>query len=225
MKIEKKKIINSSRLSSTTKAGIASMLGMSAVLMSGCLGEAESGQVIGPVEPDNNNPNSSDDSEGPEIASSSSVADIPLSHEHLSSEVVEALSSSSVQTPSSSSYEPIIEAGILPPYEESSSSVAPLSSSEEEPIMLSGDIAPYEDPTSSSVEAASSSSKVQSSSSRLEVQIEPVNPDTINKKRIIEPIFCEENDPSCYNIRLCKDPEGCMIYSMVTTFEQDDVQA
>ena len=53
MKIEKKKIINSSRLSSTTKAGIASMLGMSAVLMSGCLGEAESGQVIGPVEPDN----------------------------------------------------------------------------------------------------------------------------------------------------------------------------
>ncbi len=103
MKIEKRKITNSSRLSNATKAGIASMLGMSAVLMSGCLGEAESGQVIGPVEPDNNNPNSSDASEGPEIASSSSVADIPLSHEHLSSEVVEALSSSSVQTPSSSS--------------------------------------------------------------------------------------------------------------------------
>ena len=103
MKIEKKKIINSSRLSSTTKAGIASMLGMSAVLMSGCLGEAESGQVIGPVEPDNNNPNSSDDSETPEIQSSSSVVDIPLSHEHLSSEVVEALSSSAMDTPNSSS--------------------------------------------------------------------------------------------------------------------------
>ena len=120
MKIEKKKIINSSRLSSTTKAGIASMLGMSAVLMSGCLGEAESGQVIGPVEPDNNNPNSSDDSEGPEIASSSSVADIPLSHEHLSSEVVEALSSSAMDTPNSSSENLA-----------SSSSEAPTSSAEE----------------------------------------------------------------------------------------------
>jgi len=120
MKIEKKKIINSSRLSSTTKAGIASMLGMSAVLMSGCLGEAESGQVIGPVEPDNNNPNSSDASEGPEIASSSSVADIPLSHEHLSSEAVEALSSSAMDTPNSSSENLA-----------SSSSEAPTSSAEE----------------------------------------------------------------------------------------------
>ena len=120
MKIEKKKIINSSRLSSTTKAGIASMLGMSAVLMSGCLGEAESGQVIGPVEPDNNNPNSSDDSETPEIQSSSSVADIPLSHEHLSSEVVEALSSSAMDTPNSSSENLA-----------SSSSEAPTSSAEE----------------------------------------------------------------------------------------------
>jgi len=103
MKIEKKKVTGNSRLSSATKAGVASLLGMSAILMSGCTGDAESGQVIGPVEPDNNNPNSSDDSETPEIQSSSSVADIPLSHERLSSEAVEALSSSSVQTPSSSS--------------------------------------------------------------------------------------------------------------------------
>lgn len=94
MKIEKKKVTGNSRLSNTAKAGVASLLGMSAVLMSGCLGEAESGQVIGPVEPDNNNPNSSDASETPEIQSSSSIADIPLSHERLSSEAVEALSSS-----------------------------------------------------------------------------------------------------------------------------------
>ena len=97
MKIEKKKVTGNSRLSSATKAGVASLLGMSAVLMSGCLGEAESGQVIGPVEPDNNNPNSSDASETPEIQSSSSIVDIPLSHELLSSEAVEALSSSSKQ--------------------------------------------------------------------------------------------------------------------------------
>ncbi len=103
MKIEKKKVTGNSRLSNATKAGVASMLGMSAILMSGCTGDAESGQVIGPVEPDNNNPNSSDASESPEIQSSSSVADIPLSHERLSSEAIEALSSSSVQSPSSSS--------------------------------------------------------------------------------------------------------------------------
>ena len=107
MKIEKKKVTGNSRLSSATKAGVASLLGMSAVLMSGCLGEAESGQVIGPVEPDNNNPNSIDASETPEIQSSSSVADIPLSHERLSSEAIEVLSSSAVQTPSSSSVAPI----------------------------------------------------------------------------------------------------------------------
>ena len=120
MKIEKKKVAGNSRLSNATKAGVASMLGMSAVLMCGCLSNAESGQVVGPVEPDNNNPNSSDASETPEIQSSSSVADIPLSHERLSSEAIEALSSSSVQTPSSSS-ENIA----------SSSSETPSSSSEE----------------------------------------------------------------------------------------------
>ena len=103
MKIEKKKVTGNSRLSSATKAGVASLLGMSAVLMSGCLGEAESGQVIGPVEPDNNNPNSSDASETPEIQSSSSVVDIPLSHERLSSEAIEALSSSVAPIQSSSS--------------------------------------------------------------------------------------------------------------------------
>ena len=107
MKIEKKKVTGNSRLSSATKAGVASLLGMSAILTSGWLGDAESGQVIGPVEPDNNNPNSSDASETPEIQSSSSIVDIPLSHERLSSEAVETLSSSSVQSPSSSSVAPI----------------------------------------------------------------------------------------------------------------------
>ena len=107
MKIEKKKVTGNSRLSSATKAGVASLLGMSAILTSGCLSDAESGQVIGPVEPDNNNPNSSDASETPEIQSSSSVVDIPLSQERLSSEAIEALSSSSVHSPSSSSVAPI----------------------------------------------------------------------------------------------------------------------
>ena len=144
MKIEKKKVTGNSRLSNATKAGVASMLGMSAILMSGCTGDAESGQVIGPVEPDNNNPNSSDASESPKIQSSSSVADIPLSHERLSSEAIEALSSSSVQTPSSSSE-------ILA----SSSSETPSSSSEsssstfvEKPLSSSSDsvVPPWDGP-------------------------------------------------------------------------------
>ena len=50
-------------------------------------------------------PNNSDDSTPPEAWSSSSI-DIPLSHERLSSEAIEALSSSSVQKPSSSSFIP-----------------------------------------------------------------------------------------------------------------------
>ena len=170
MKIEKKKIINSSRLSSTTKAGIASMLGMSAVLMSGCLGEAESGQVIGPVEPDNNNPNSSDDSEGPEIASSSSVADIPLSHERLSSEAIEALSSSSVQSPSSSSENLA-----------SSSSETPISSSEKA--------------VSSSSESSSSTfvEHVRSSSSDTVVPPYPRMCETVDSTGI-HVIMCHDDD-------------------------------
>lgn len=127
MKIEKKKVTGNSCLSNASKAGVASMLGMSAILMSGCTGDAESGQVVGPVEPDSNNPNSSDDSETPEIQSSSSVVDIPLSHEHLSSEAIEALSSSSVQTPSSSAEDLA-----------SSSSETPISSSEKAVSSSSG---------------------------------------------------------------------------------------
>ena len=49
MKIEKKKVIGNSRLSKATKAGVASLLGMSAILMSGCLDDAESSPVAGPI--------------------------------------------------------------------------------------------------------------------------------------------------------------------------------
>ena len=170
MKIEKKKVTGNSRLSNATKAGVASMLGMSAILMSGCTGDAESGQVIGPVEPDNNNPNSSDASESPEIASSSSVADIPLSHERLSSEAIEALSSSSVQSPSSSSE-------ILA----SSSSETPSSSSEKV--------------VSSSSESSSSTfvEHVRSSSSDTVVPPSPRMCETVDSTGI-HVIMCHDDD-------------------------------
>jgi hypothetical protein len=170
MKIEKKKVTGNSRLSNATKAGVASLLGMSAVLMSGCTGDAESGQVIGPVEPDNNNPNSSDASESPEIQSSSSVADIPLSHERLSSEAIEALSSSSVQSPSSSSENLA-----------SSSSETPISSSEKA--------------VSSSSESSSSSfvEHVRSSSSDTVVPPYPRMCETVDSTGI-HVIMCHEDD-------------------------------
>ena len=170
MKIEKKKVTGNSRLSNATKAGVASMLGMSAILMSGCTGDAESGQVIGPVEPDNNNPNSSDASESPEIASSSSVADIPLSHERLSSEAIEALSSSSVQSPSSSSENLA-----------SSSSETPISSSEKA--------------VSSSSESSSSTfvEHVRSSSSDTVVPPYPRMCETVDSTGI-HVIMCHDDD-------------------------------
>ena len=170
MKIEKKKVTGNSRLSNATKAGVASMLGMSAILMSGCTGDAESGQVIGPVEPDNNNPNSSDASESPEIQSSSSVADIPLSHERLSSEAIEAFSSSSVQSPSSSSENLA-----------SSSSETPISSSEKA--------------VSSSSESSSSSfvEHVRSSSSDTVVPPYPRMCETVDSTGI-HVIMCHDDD-------------------------------
>ena len=165
MKIEKKKVIGNSRLSKATKAGVASLLGMSAILMSGCLDDAESSPVAGPIEPDNNTPKS------PENTSSSSVADIPLSHERLSSEAIEALSSSSsVQTPSSSS-ENIA----------SSSSETPISSSEKA--------------VSSSSESSSSTfvEHVRSSSSDTVIPPYPRMCETVDSTGI-HVIMCHDDD-------------------------------
>ena len=198
MKIEKKKVTGNSRLSSATKAGVASLLGMSAVLMSGCLGEgdAESGQVVGPVEPDNSNPTSSDASETPEIQSSSSVADIPLSHERLSSEAIEALSSSSVQSPSSSSENLA-----------SSSSETPISSSEKAVSSSS------ESSSSTFVEKPLSSSSVkEESSSSTEVVPPWVGPGR----------NCNYIDSMGVNVIMCHDDDDFPLVSMVSTYEMFD---
>ena len=195
MKIEKKKVTGNSCLSNASKAGVASMLGMSAILMSGCTGDAESGQVVGPVEPDNNNPNSSDDSETPEIQSSSSVVDIPLSHERLSSEAIEALSSSSVQTPSSSSENLT-----------SSSSETPISSSEKAVSSSSGSS------SSTFVEHVRSSSSVkeESSSSSNDTVIGPW------------PTDCNKIDSMGVNVIMCHDDDDFPLVSMVSTYEMFD---
>ncbi|SIO08142.1 hypothetical protein [Fibrobacter sp. UWB11] len=168
MKIEKKKVTGNSRLSSATKVGVASVLGMSTVFMSGCLSDAESGQVMGPA----NEPNSSDASQTPEIQSSSSVADIPLSHERLSSEAIEVLSSSSVQTPSSSP-------------------VAPIQSSSSEEIVSSSS----ESSSSTFVEKPRSSSSVKEESSSS-TEVVPPWPRDCNKidSMGVNVIMCHDDD-------------------------------
>ena len=155
-------------------------------------------------------------------SSSSSILDIPKSQERLSSSALNALSSAAKL--SSSSQELPISAGI--PHSSpsavspSSSSATPLSSSVEEPIALSGDIAPFEDPVSSS-------SEVNSSNSRPEIEIITVepDPDTTKHNKNIDIIRCDGTDSTSYDVRLCKDPHGFTILSMVTTFELDDIQA
>ena len=209
MKIEKKKVIGNSRLSKATKAGVASLLGLSTVLMTGCLGDAESGQVVSPVEPDNNNPNSSDASETPEIQSSSSVVDIPLSHEAISSSVFEEFSSSATQPSKRSSSSYYISSGVSSaslPIPNSSSAAKPTSSATP--------------PASSATEPASSAAN-SSSSSNVESPTSSSSGNTVvppwQKERT-----CEMQDSTGIHVIMCLDDDRGMVASMVSTYEMFD---
>ena len=197
MKIEKKKVVKRSKLSHLAKSAVAAALGIAASFGTTACDDSMSatGDDNKKQEPE---PTCGETACGEQF-SSSSYTDISSSGEHLSSEAIEALSSaklpkssssiisagiphtyssSSVEKPSSSSYEPIIEAGILPPYEESSSS-------------------------ESTPDAQSSSSS--------DIDIKPAPIDTIDL------------NPRVY---LCPDgTTSCLMVSMVTTFEHDDIQA
>lgn len=239
MKIEKKKVVKNSKLSRFTKSAVAAALGIVASFGTTACDDSVSatGSANKTQEPE---PTCGEAACGEQF-SSSSYTDISSSGEHLSSEAIEALSSavqplsssstafpppesgspmadsessmsserlssSSVEKPSSSSYEPPPEAGILPPYEDSSSSETLSSSSIEEPEPLAGD------PIITESSSSESTPSTQSSSSS-DIYI-----------KIIDPAPIDTN----YNprIHLCPDGTGsCLIYSMVTTFEQDDIQA
>ncbi len=223
MKIEKKKVVKSTKLSKFTKSAVAAALGIAA-----SIGTTACDDSISAIGDDNKKqepePTCGETACG-EQNSSSSYADISSSGEHLSSEAIEALSSAkqplssstmplpppesgspmadsessmSSERLSSSSYEPMIEAGILPPYEDNPD------------VNSSSDMAPV-----SSANVPSSSSEVteqSSSSSDIELKkIEPVPIDTIDL------------NPRVY---LCPDgTTSCLMVSMVTTFEHDDIQA
>ena len=226
MKIEKKKVVKSSKLSHFTKTTVAAALGIAASFgTTACDDSMSATSGDHPKQPETN-PTCGQAACG-EQYSSSSYTDISSSGEHLSSEAIEALSSasqprssssieplsgtpmiissSSVEKPSSSSMEPPPEAGILPPYEESSSSEMLSSSSIVEPEPLAGD------PIIQESSSSESTPGIQSSSSKTAIPATQTIPviDTLNPR-----------------IHLCEDPNnpGCLIESMVTTFEQSDIQ-
>ena len=225
MKIEKKKVVKSSKLSHFTKSAVAAALGIAASFSATACDDGMSA-TSGDNKAQEPQPTCGEVACGEQF-SSSSYTDISSSGEHLSSEALEALSSasqprssssieplsgtpmiissSSVEKPSSSSMEQPPEAGILPPYEESSSSVAPSSSSMEILEPLAGD------PIIQESSSSESTPGIQSSSSDIKVPVPQITPviDTLNPR-----------------IHLCEDPNnpGCLIESMVTTFEQSDIQ-
>ena len=209
MKIEKKKVVKNSKLSRFTKSAVAAALGIAASF--GTIACDDSVSATGgdhPKQPPETEPTCGQAACG-EQYSSSSYTDISSSGERLSSEAIEALSSAKQPLSSSSMVFPPPESGSPMADSESSMSSERLSSSSYEPPPEAGILPPYED--SSSSETPSSSSEEKSSSSEADIpdpQITPVI-DTLSPR-----------------IHLCEDPNnpGCLIESMVTTFEQSDIQ-
>ncbi|MDY6263647.1 MAG: hypothetical protein SPM09_04485 [Fibrobacter sp.] len=207
MKIEKKIVKNSAKLSIAAKSAIAASFGIAAVALTAC---EESATAASPAQnPETGVPEN-------ETPSSSSVVDIPLSHEALSSSAVEAQSSAAQDALSSAMEEPYPppEAGtiaaptdedIYGPNSSSSSEEEAQSSSAEEPVPLAGDPIFIDDSLNSSNSEAPASS---SSFNRYQGEC-PNGPAS----------------PDC-NVRLCVDPDGpCnLIVSMVTTYEPGDIR-
>ena len=210
MKIEKKIVKNSAKLSIAAKSAIAASFGIAAVALTAC---EESATAASPAQnPETRAPEN-------ETPSSSSVVDIPLSHEALSSSAVEALSSAAEPLSSSSFEEPYPppEAGtiaaptdedIYGPNSSSSSEEEAQSSSAEEPVPLAGDPI-FVDDSLSSVNSSNSEAPASSSSFNRYQGECPNGPAS----------------PDC-NVRLCVDPDGpCnLIVSMVTTYEPGDIR-
>lgn len=210
MKIEKKIVKNSAKLSIAAKSAIAASFGIAAVALTAC---EESATAASPAQnPETGAPEN-------ETPSSSSVVDIPLSHEALSSSAVEALSSAAEPLSSSSFEEPYPppEAGtiaaptdedIYGPNSSSSSEEEAQSSSAEKPVPLAGDPI-FIDDSLSSVNSSNSEDPASSSSFNRYQGECPNGPAS----------------PDC-NVRLCVDPDGpCnLIVSMVTTYEPGDIR-
>ncbi len=209
MKIEKKKVVKNSKLSRFTKSAVAAALGI--VASFGTTACDDSVSATGgdhPKQPPETEPTCGQAACG-EQYSSSSYTDISSSGERLSSEALEALSSAKQPLSSSSMVFPPPESGspmmMSSESHSTSSSETPSSSSIVEPEPLAGD------PIIQESSSSESTPGIQSSSSDIKVPVPQITPviDTLNPR-----------------IHLCEDPNnpGCLIESMVTTFEQSDIQ-
>ena len=204
MKIEKRKVSCSKPFSAAVKSAIAASFGIAAAFTLNACDDSTSasseqgGDTV--TEPESSaqvEPGSSAATEGAATSSqaeskqssSSKVVDIPLSHEPLSSEAVEALSAAAESSSS--------EAAAVSVADNPASSAAAPSSSEAAPASSDATPASSTSPSSSSV-----GSWGQGTSS-------------------VEP--CSEDDPFCIQVHMCENQYGCMVGSMVTTFERDDI--
>ncbi|MBR6832761.1 MAG: hypothetical protein IKM81_05120 [Fibrobacter sp.] len=204
MKIEKKIVKNSAKLSIAAKSAIAASFGIAAVALTAC---EESATAASPAQnPETGAPET-------ETSSSSSVVDIPLSHEALSSSAVEALSSAAEPD-----FPP--QAGVIPPddlYPESSSS------SEAKPLSSSSYDEPYPPPEAGVIEAPDESDFESSSSSEVKAQesssseAEQPSSSSVDLHEV-----CPDNDPFCIQVHMCNNEDGCMVASMVSTYERFD---
>ena len=223
MKIEKKKVVKSSKLNKFTKSAVAAALGIAASIGTTACDDSMSatGDDNKKQEPE---PTCGETACGEQF-SSSSYTDISSSGEHLSSEAIEALSSAKQPLSSSSTPLPPPESGSPMADSESSMSSERLSSSSYEPMIEAGILHPYEDNpdvNSSSDMAPVSSANVPSSSSEVTEQSSSSSDIELKK---IEPVPIDTIDlnPRVY---LCPDgTTSCLMVSMVTTFEHDDIQA
>ena len=216
MNIEKKKVENRINLSNITKNAIATSLGIAASATFIACGMDMADQPIPDTEPSSPSTESSDSQQN--FSSSSKYLDIPQSHEAISSEVLEALSSVAESVNSSAS--------------------APASAADSSASSLANAPSSVVQPHSSATQNLSSSSAVPSSPSSSSFKFG----DTLPDYQECPPPFPSTDPCKCvpdgttvkyqteFGVQVIMCPQSSNSswpshgFSMVTTFERDDIE-
>lgn len=217
MNIEKKKIERRTKLSSISKKAIATSLGIvSSVTYIACDGGDMSTDPTSDTVPNGPTKESSDSQQN--FSSSSKYLDIPQSHEAISSEVLEALSSAAESV--------------------NSSSAAPASAADSSATSLANAPSSVVQPHSSATQNLSSSSTVPSNPSSSSFKFG----DTLPDYQECPPPFPSTDPCKCVpdgttvkyqtefgvQVIICPDSSNSSWpshgFSMVTTFERDDIE-
>jgi hypothetical protein len=217
LNIEKKKIERRTKLSSIAKKAIAATFGLSAAYsFNACSGDDVGTKPIEPQEPPQTPTSESSNSDA--FSSSSKYLDIPQSHEAISSEVLEALSSAAESVNSSAS--------------------APASAADSSASSLANAPSSVVQPHSSATQNLSSSSAVPSSPSSSSFKFG----DTLPDYQECPPPFPSTDPCKCvpdgttveyqteFGVQVIMCPQSSNSswpshgFSMVTTFERDDIE-